>query len=53
MAPRSWWRPGRLARPDAKGALALSTSAQMGFMLLAVGVGAPGAALTHLAGHAC
>lgn len=42
-----------LARPDAKGALALSTSAQMGFMLLAVGVGAPGAALTHLAGHAC
>ncbi len=41
-----------LARSDAKGALAVSTSAQMGFMLLAIAVGAPAAALTHLAGHA-
>jgi NADH:ubiquinone oxidoreductase subunit 5 (subunit L)/multisubunit Na+/H+ antiporter MnhA subunit len=41
-----------LARSDAKGALAVSTSAQMGFMLLAVVVGAPAAALTHLVGHA-
>jgi len=40
------------SRPDVKGALALSTSAQMGFMLLAIGVGAPAAALAHLAGHA-
>ncbi len=40
------------ARPDTKGALALSTSAQMGFMLLAVAVGAPVAAVTHLVGHA-
>ena len=39
-------------RADAKGALATSTSAQMGFMLLAVAVGAPLAALTHLIGHA-
>lgn len=41
-----------LVRPDVKGALAASTSAQMGFMLLAVVVGAPAAALTHLVGHA-
>lgn len=39
------------SRPDAKGALAESTGAQMGFMLLAVAVGAPVAALAHLAGH--
>lgn len=39
-------------RPDRKGQLAESTSAQMGFMLLAVAVGAPVVALTHLAGHA-
>lgn len=38
-------------RHDEKGSLALSTSAQMGFMLLAVAVGAPAAALAHLAGH--
>lgn len=41
-----------LVRPDVKGALAASTSAQMGFMLLAVAVGAPVAAVTHLVGHA-
>ncbi len=40
------------ARRDVKGALAVSTSAQMGFMLLAIAVGAPLAALTHLVGHA-
>ena len=39
-------------RSDVKGALATSTSAQMGFMLLAVAVGAPLAAVTHLIGHA-
>ena len=38
-------------RRDVKGALAVSTSAQMGFMLLAIAVGAPLAALTHLVGH--
>lgn len=40
------------ARPDVKGALAESTSAQMGFMLLSVAAGAPVAALAHLTGHA-
>ena len=40
-----------LIRTDVKGALATSTSAQMGFMLLAVAVGAPLAAITHLIGH--
>lgn len=40
------------ARPDVKGALAESTAAQMGFMLLAVAAGAPVAALAHLGGHA-
>ena len=39
-------------RHDVKGSLATSTSAQMGFMLLAVAVGAPLAAVTHLVGHA-
>ncbi|MDA8367798.1 MAG: proton-conducting transporter membrane subunit [Actinomycetota bacterium] len=38
-------------RPDAKGGLALSTMAQMGFMLAEVAVGAPVAATTHLIGH--
>ena len=38
-------------RPDAKGGLALSTMAQMGFMLAEVAVGAPVAATTHLLGH--
>jgi len=41
-----------LIRPDVKGSLAASTSAQMGFMLLAVAVGAPAAAMSHLVGHA-
>lgn len=39
-------------RRDRKGELALSTSAQMAFMLLAIAVGAPAAAVAHLAGHA-
>jgi len=39
-------------RRDAKGVLAVSTSAQMGFMLLACAMGAPAAAMTHLVGHA-
>ena len=43
---------GAMFRSDVKGALATSTSAQMGFMLLAVAVGAPLAAVTHLIGHA-
>jgi NADH:ubiquinone oxidoreductase subunit 5 (subunit L)/multisubunit Na+/H+ antiporter MnhA subunit len=41
-----------LARPDSKGSMALSTSAQMGFMLIAIAVGAPAAGITHLVGHA-
>ena len=38
-------------RPDVKGRLAASTTAQMGFMTIQVGVGAPAAALFHLIGH--
>ncbi|MCZ3389877.1 MAG: Na-translocating system protein MpsB [Actinomycetia bacterium] len=38
-------------RPDVKGRLAASTSAQMGFMTIQVGLGAPAAALFHLIGH--
>lgn len=41
-----------LARPDVKGALASSTTAQMGFMLVACGVGLLGAAVFHLVAHA-
>ncbi|MCC5951466.1 MAG: hypothetical protein JJU45_05160 [Acidimicrobiia bacterium] len=41
-----------LGRTDAKGSLAASTSAQMGFMLVACAVAAPAAAMTHLVGHA-
>lgn len=43
--------PAVRARPDVKGQLAESTSAQMAFMLLACAVGAPVVALTHLVGH--
>jgi NAD(P)H-quinone oxidoreductase subunit 5 len=39
-------------RPDTKGALAWSTSGQMGFMVVQVAVGAFGAAVFHLVGHA-
>lgn len=41
-----------ILRSDVKGGLATSTSAQMGFMLLAASVGAPIAAMSHLIGHA-
>ena len=41
-----------LLRRDTKGQLATSTSAQMGFMLVAAAVGAPIAAMSHLVGHA-
>ncbi|HYN74840.1 MAG TPA: putative inorganic carbon transporter subunit DabA [Candidatus Limnocylindria bacterium] len=39
------------ARPDVKGRLACSTSAQMGWMTLQVGLGVPAAALVHIIGH--
>ncbi|MBN9211756.1 MAG: hypothetical protein BGO45_13035 [Microbacterium sp. 71-36] len=41
-----------LTRPDVKGRLVQSTAAQMGFMLLACGLGAYGVALVHVLGHA-
>ena len=40
-----------LSRTDVKGSLAQSTSAQMGFMLMACGLGAYAAAIVHLIGH--
>ncbi len=40
-----------LAKPDVKGALAHSTMGQMGFMVMACGLGVPAAAIFHLAGH--
>jgi len=39
------------ARPDAKGALAWSTVAQMGFMVVQCAVGAFSSAVVHIAGH--
>ncbi len=41
-----------LVRTDVKGALVWSTSGQMGFMVVQLGVGAFAAALFHIAGHA-
>lgn len=38
-------------RPDVKGALACSTSAQMGYMSIQIGLGLPALALLHLIGH--
>jgi uncharacterized protein YbcC (UPF0753/DUF2309 family)/NADH:ubiquinone oxidoreductase subunit 5 (subunit L)/multisubunit Na+/H+ antiporter MnhA subunit len=38
-------------RPDVKGRLASSTSAQMGYLAITVGVGLPAAVLVHLVGH--
>jgi NAD(P)H-quinone oxidoreductase subunit 5 len=38
--------------PDVKRRLAHSTSAQMGFMFLQLGLGVPGAAFLHMLGHA-
>jgi NADH-quinone oxidoreductase subunit L/NAD(P)H-quinone oxidoreductase subunit 5 len=40
-----------LARPDVKGGLAHSTMGQMGFMMMACGLGVPAAAIFHLVGH--
>ncbi|WP_285115149.1 proton-conducting transporter membrane subunit [Leifsonia sp. fls2-241-R2A-40a] len=42
---------GYLVRPDLKGRLVASTTAQMGFMLVTLSVGAWGAAVFHLMGH--
>jgi NADH:ubiquinone oxidoreductase subunit 5 (subunit L)/multisubunit Na+/H+ antiporter MnhA subunit len=41
-----------LVRTDVKGALVWSTSGQMGFMVMQLGVGAFAAALFHIVGHA-
>ncbi len=41
-----------LAQGDLKRLLAASTSSQLGFMLLALGAGSPGAATAHLVAHA-
>jgi NADH:ubiquinone oxidoreductase subunit 5 (subunit L)/multisubunit Na+/H+ antiporter MnhA subunit len=41
-----------LVRTDVKGALVWSTSGQMGFMVVQLGVGAFAAALFHVVGHA-
>jgi formate hydrogenlyase subunit 3/multisubunit Na+/H+ antiporter MnhD subunit len=43
---------GRL-RNDVKGRLACSTTAQMGYMTLQLGLGLPAAAVLHLIGHGC
>ncbi len=40
-----------LVRPDVKGALAHSTTAQMGFMVMTCGLGAYAAAIFHLVAH--
>ncbi len=40
-----------LTAPDVKGALALSTTAQMGFMVMACALGAWAAAVVHLVAH--
>lgn len=42
----------RLVKPDVKGRLVFSTAGQMGFMMMAVGLGAFAAAVFHLIGHA-
>ncbi|HEX8532017.1 MAG TPA: proton-conducting transporter membrane subunit, partial [Cytophagales bacterium] len=41
-----------LSQTDIKRVLAFSTISQLGFMVMAVGVGAPGAAMLHLVTHA-
>lgn len=41
----------RLTKPDVKGRLVYSTMAQMGFMMLACGLGAYAAAVFHLVAH--
>ncbi|RMB60074.1 putative inorganic carbon transporter subunit DabA [Tessaracoccus antarcticus] len=40
-------------RTDVKGQLACSTTAQMGYMTLQIGLGLPAAGLLHLLGHGC
>lgn len=40
-------------RGDVKGQLACSTTAQMGYMTLQLGLGLPAAAVLHLVGHGC
>lgn len=42
----------RLVKPDVKGRLVASTAGQMGFMMMAVGLGAFAAAVFHLIAHA-
>ena len=42
-----------MVQQDLKKVLAYSTISQLGFMFLALGVGAPGAAVFHLVTHAC
>ncbi len=51
VATVAWCSLEQRVRPDVKGRLAASTSAQMGWMAIQVGVGAPAAALLHLMGH--
>ncbi len=51
LATVVWCSLEQRVRPDVKGRLAASTSAQMGWMALQVGLGAPAAALLHLMGH--
>lgn len=46
-----WASAARLVRPDVKGRLVYSTMAQMGFMIMACGLGAYAAALFHLIAH--
>lgn len=42
---------GMIVRPDVKGRLVASTTAQMGFMVMTLGVGAFAVAIFHLMGH--
>ena len=51
LATVVWCSLEQRVRPDVKGRLAASTSAQMGWMALQVGLGVPAAALLHLMGH--
>lgn len=46
-----WASAARLVRPDVKGRLVYSTMAQMGFMIMACGLGAYAAAIFHLVAH--
>lgn len=46
-----WASAARLVRPDIKGRLVYSTMAQMGFMIMACGLGAYAAAIFHLIAH--